>query len=65
MAQTYRDPTFEEVAAREARALRDAVRSDERSERAKAKRMNPHYTEQRRRKIARLVRMVMVGTKPF
>lgn len=59
--QTYRDPTFEEVAAREAAAQRQAAREREATERLAAKHADPNYRAQRRRKIARLTKLAMAG----
>ncbi|QOD81872.1 hypothetical protein [Chromobacterium haemolyticum] len=61
MTQTYRDPTFDEVAAREARAQRDAERAAERAEHLAKRRADPNYTAQRRRKIARVMKRVKLG----
>lgn len=61
MTQTYRDPTFEEVAAREARTQRAAKLAAEQAARAAERRADPNYTAMRRRKIARLVKRVKLG----
>ncbi|MCP1290914.1 hypothetical protein NK214_12010 [Chromobacterium sp. S0633] len=61
MAQTYRDPTFDEVAAREAREQKEAARDAERAAYAAARRAGPAYKAMRRRKIARLMRQVKLG----
>lgn len=58
---TYRDPTFDEVAAREAAAQRQAAREKLGAERLAARRADPNYTAQRRRKIARLTKLAMAG----
>ena len=59
--QSYRDPTFEEVAAREAAAQRKAAREQLTAERLAARRADPNYTAMRRRKIARLTKWALAG----
>ncbi|NHR08391.1 hypothetical protein HA052_24675 [Chromobacterium haemolyticum] len=61
MAQTYRDPTFDEVAAREASAQRAEALAAERAARAAERRADPAYTAMRRRKIARILKRVKLG----
>lgn len=62
MVQTYRDPTFEEVAHREAVAQRDAERLAARTEREQAWKNSPEYRRLRRLKIKRLTARVLAGT---
>lgn len=61
MTQTYRDPTFEEVAAREAAALRTAAWLAEKAARLAQRRADPGYRAMRRRKIARLLKLAKAG----
>lgn len=61
MTSTYRDPTFEKVAAREAAAQRQTARECLQLKQAQARRESPAYTAQRRRKIARLTKWVLSG----
>ena len=61
MAQTYRDPTFEEVARREAVAQRSAARQAEKTEREQAWKNSPEYRRMRRCKIKRLTAKALAG----
>lgn len=61
MTQTYRDPTFDEVAAREAASQRRAEHADLLAKRLAARRDDPAYRAMRRRKIKRLTRRAMLG----
>lgn len=61
MAQTYRDPTFEEAARREAAAQRDAVRQAEKAKREQAWKNSPEYRRMRRCKIKRLTAKALAG----
>lgn len=61
MAQTYRDPTFEEAARREAAAQRDAVRQAEKTKREQAWKNSPEYRRMRRCKIKRLTAKALAG----
>ncbi|GAB2885292.1 hypothetical protein GCM10027202_12370 [Microvirgula curvata] len=63
MAQNYRDPTFDIVAAREAAAQREADKKIEQARREAERRADPRYTAMRRRKIARLVKRAMSGIR--
>lgn len=63
MVQTYRDPTFEEVAHREAVAQRDAARLAESAKREQAWKNSPEYRRLRRQKIKRLTARVLAGTR--
>lgn len=61
MTQTYRDPTFDEVAHREAVAQRDATRQAEKTERELAWKNSPEYRRMRRSKIKRLTAKALSG----
>lgn len=61
MAQTYRDPTFEEAARREAAAQRDAARHAEKTEREQVWKNSPEYRRMRRCKIKRLTAKALAG----
>lgn len=61
MAQTYRDPTFDAVAAREARAQRDQAAALRRQLELEQRRESPDYRARRRRKIQRMLRRAMAG----
>nr|WP_294864368.1 hypothetical protein [uncultured Pseudogulbenkiania sp.] len=61
MVQTYRDPTFDEVAHREAVAQRDAARLAEQAERDSAWKNSPEYRRMRRSKIKRLTAKALSG----
>ncbi|MBP4048999.1 hypothetical protein [Chromobacterium violaceum] len=63
MTQSYRDPTFDEVAWREERARRDAEWIAERAKRAEERRTDPQYRLFRRRRIRRLMKLVMSGKR--
>ena len=63
MAQTYRDPTFDEVARREAHAQRDLqVKTDQATKNA-AWKNSPEYRRLKRQKISRLVQQAMNGRR--
>lgn len=55
----HRDPTFDEVAWREALEQREAAIAAERVARLADRRANPYYQAYRRRRISRLVRQRM------
>ncbi|PRP68594.1 hypothetical protein BUE93_21370 [Chromobacterium amazonense] len=61
MAQSYRDPTFDEVARREEADIRHAAWIAERARRAEEKRTDPQYRLIRRRRIRRLMKQVLRG----
>ncbi|NHQ83187.1 hypothetical protein HA051_16605 [Chromobacterium vaccinii] len=59
----HRDPTFEAVARLEEAAIRHAAWIAERARRAEEKRCDPQYRLFRRRRIRRLMRLVMGGSR--
>ncbi|PXX49392.1 hypothetical protein [Aquitalea magnusonii] len=61
MAQTYRDPTFEEVARREAQAQRQASMAEAQAERDAEWRASKEYRRMRRQRIRRLTLRAMNG----
>lgn len=59
--QTYRDPTFDEVARREAAAQRHAAIEADQEARRRAWKESDEYRRLRRQKIRRAVLRVMSG----
>jgi hypothetical protein len=57
----YRDPVFDEVAAREERGQRAAERQAARAEAIARRRADPAYRLMRRRKVRRLVKLALAG----